>query len=223
MLRNQHGFSVYAVLSIVLFVALVIILALPSFFKLDPVKNTEDCINNMKVVWVAATDYVNDFGKDFDGDLNILIRTKKLNDSKKTYLQTLAKCPESGKNDYLVYGKYLTEKIRFKDGDTVREELKKNVGVIVICPNLESYPDHIIPKAFYENMQPTQLQNYMTDDLSYIDEQTGKNGRRKLDALRSYIQIWKTDADAFNQRKSNRFYLLAKVFPEKPELNLNPE
>lgn len=225
MFRNQRGFSVYNVLSIILFLALVFILALPSFFRLDPEKNTEDCINNMKVIWVAATDFITNNKKDLDGDYKFLSKTRKPNESKAVYLQDISYCPESGreKEDYIVFGKYLEgETLRFTDGGVVREEKKHNVGVIVVCPNLDKHPAHIIPKAFYENMQPTQLQNYMSDDLAYIDEQTAKNGKRKLEAIMQYINIWKNDATAFESRKANRYSLLARIFPEKPELQTVP-
>ncbi len=198
MTSNQRGLSVYTVISIILFLALVAVLALPNFFNLDKEKNEEDCLNNMKALWVATIDYLRDYNQDFDGDLKVLLNTPKRNDPKTTYLNTISKCPESrgrDKHDYIVFGKYVADRI----GD----EVKHNFGAIVICPNLPTYPKHIIPQAFYENMEPTQLQNYFLDDLDYIDQQTGSNGRLKMEKIQEYINIWRTDPDAFAKRKSN--------------------
>lgn len=215
MLRNQSGFSVYTILSIVLFLMLVFVLALPNFFNLDKEQNIEDCINNMKTIWVATTDYVRDTQKDFDQDLQVLTKTRKLQDQKNYYMQTVPFCPETrGKKDnYIVFGKYVADKI----GD----EIKHNYGVIVICPTLDKYHSHFIPKAFYENMDPTQLQNYMIDDLDYIDKQTGSNGTRKKEALLQYIEIWKNDSEAFSKRRSDSSSLKAMLFPDQFP-NYNP-
>ncbi|HPV00371.1 MAG TPA: hypothetical protein PLR23_05305 [Candidatus Cloacimonas acidaminovorans] len=209
MLRNQNGISVYTVLSIILFIALVFILAVPNFFNLDKEKNLEDCINNMKQIWVATTDYMRDTNADFNGDLSLLIKTPKKDDPKNTYLSSNLYCPETShqKKEYLVYGKYVAEQIG--------TEIKHNYGIIILCPNLAQYPKHIIEKGFYENMEPTQLQNYMSEDIDYIDSETGLNGAKKVELINKYIEIWKTDPDAFAKRKANTTALKAILFPEK--------
>ena len=209
MLRNQNGISVYTVLSIILFIALIFVLALPNFYNLDKEQNVEDCIKNMKEIWVAAIDYVRDTEKDFDGNLQTLRNTRKAMDSRSYYLGSASYCPETArqKNDYIVFGKYVADKI----GD----EVKHNYGVIVYCPNLDKFPKHFIPKMFYENMEPTQLQNYMIDDLDYIDKETGSNGARKKEMIEKYVEIWKTDATAFEKRKESSTALKAMLFPEK--------
>lgn len=209
MLRNQNGISVYAIISIILFAALIFILALPNFYNLDKEQNIEDCINNMKEIWVAASDYVRDTAKDYNGDLELLRKTPKARDPKSTYLRSHSYCPETfrQKTEYIVFGKYVADKIG--------EETKHNYGVIVYCPNLAKYPKHFIPKAFYENMDPTQLQNYMIDDMDYINEETGSNGARKLEMMTKYVEIWKNDPEAFSKRKANSTALRAMLFPEK--------
>ena len=209
MLRNQNGISVYTVLSIILFIALVFILAVPNFFNLDKEKNLEDCINNMKQIWVATTDYMRDTNADFNGDLSLLIKTPKKDDPKNTYLSSNLYCPETShqKKEYLVYGKYVAEQIG--------TEIKHNYGIIILCPNLAQYPKHIIEKGFYENMEPTQLQNYMSEDIDYINSETGLNGAKKVELINKYIEIWKTDPDAFAKRKANTTALKAILFPEK--------
>ena len=209
MLRNQNGISVYTVLSIILFIALVFILAVPNFFNLDKEKNLEDCINNMKQIWVATTDYMRDTNADFNGDLSLLIKTPKKDDPKNTYLSSNLYCPETShqKKEYLVYGKYVAEQIG--------TEIKHNYGIIILCPNLAQYPKHIIEKGFYENMEPTQLQNYMSEDIDYINSETGLNGAKKVELINKYIEIWKTDTDAFAEPKANTTALKAILFPEK--------
>jgi hypothetical protein len=209
MLRNQNGLSVYTVLSIILFAALIFVLALPNFYNLDKEQNVEDCINNMKEIWVATTDYLRDTNSDFAGDLEVLRTTRKATDNSSYYLESTEYCPETSRQkiEYKVYGKYIA--------DQIGDEIKHNYGVIVYCPNLDDYPKHFVPKMFYENMEPTQLQNYMIDDIDYIDDETGTNGKRKLEMLEKYIEIWQTDEDAFAKRKEDSTALRAMLFPEK--------
>ena len=209
MLRNQHGISVYTVLSIVLFIALIFVLAIPNFYNLDKEQNVEDCINNMKEIWVATTDYLRDTNADFDGDLSVLRSTRKATDNGNYYLGSKSYCPETSrqKDEYIVYGKYVAE--------TIGTDVKHNFGVIVYCPNLDKYAKHFIPKIFYENMEPTQLQNYMIDDLDYIHTETGSNGNKKKEMVEKYVEIWKTDPDAFAKRKADTTALRAILFPEK--------
>lgn len=209
MLRNQSGISVYTVLSIILFVALVFILAVPNFYNLDKEKNVEDCINNMKQIWVATTDYMRDNSTDFNGDLSLLTKTSKAQDPKNKYLNSMQYCPETSrqKSEYIVFGKYIAEQ--------VGTEIKHNYGVIILCPNLGKFHKHFLPKAFYENMDPTQLQNYMIEDIDYIDKETGSSGTRKLELMQKYVEIWKTDPNAFAKRKENGTALRAMLFPDK--------
>ena len=97
----------------------------------------------------------------------------------------------------------------------VGTETRDNIGVIVMCPNLKTYYNHFLPKAFYENMEPTQLQNMMTEDLDFIDEQTGTNGERKVEAVEQYINIWKTNPQAYTLRKNDSTALKAMIFPDQ--------
>lgn len=209
MLRKQNGISVYTVLSVILFLALIFVLAIPHFFNLDKEKNVDDCINNMKEIWVAATDYIRENKTDFGGDLQLLNNTRKKSDPKRKYLEKISYCPETArtKTPYLVFGKYVQ--------DMVGTETRDNIGVIVLCPNLKTYFNHYLPKAFYENMEPTQLQNMMTEDLDYIDEQTGTNGQRKIEAVQQYINIWKTNPQAYTLRKNDSTSLKAMIFPDQ--------
>jgi len=214
---NERGFSAYTVISIILFLVLVFILALPSFFNLDKTKNEEDCINNMKLIWVATTDYMKDNLTSFDGDLNLLKTTYKkteeaLDGSKKSkarsyYLDKIFECPENrgSKQQYIVFGKFVLEDIQGTK--------KLNYGSIVLCPNLARYPRHFIPKSFYENMEPTELQNYFIDDLDVINAAAGIDGQRKLDLTKKYIEIWKTNPNALTLIREDPTAIINMVIP----------
>jgi competence protein ComGC len=222
---NERGFSVYTVISVILFLALVFILALPNFFNLDKAKNEEDCINNMKLIWVAATDYMKDNLISFDGNLETLRTTYKktadVEDAKGSvkrshYLEKKLTCPENrgNKEDYIVFSKLVIE--------DVQGTRKLNYGTIVVCPNLARYPKHIIPKSFYENMEPTEIQNYFIDDLDAIEMETGSDGYRKLNLIKQYIEIWKTDQTALSRIRENNLAIRNQVMPppapETPEM-----
>jgi len=209
MLLNQKGISVYWILSAILFVGLIFILALPHFFNLDTEKNIDDCTNNMKVIWVATSDYVADFKTEFGGDLNLLANTKKKEDPKNVYLAEKYICPEQegDKKDYIVYGKYVEDFLE-------TGESRFHTGVIVICPELVRHSKHFLDKAFYENMSPSLLQNQMVDDLDYIDQQTKSDGERKFKAVMDYINLWKGDKDAFAKRKADTNFFRRQLFPD---------
>ncbi len=174
----------------------------------------------MKAIWVAATDYVRDTGKDFGGDLSVLRSTAKKEDPKQVYLDTKSYCPENqrDKKDYIVFGKYVQEALP-------SGEIKQNTGVIVICPELAGYPKHYLNKTFYENMSPTNLQNYMIEDMDQIDVQTKSSGEKKLEAVQKYINIWRTDPQAFEKRRADKEALLRVIFPNQyqPALPEIPE
>lgn len=209
MLLNNKGISVYWILSAILFVGLIFILALPHFFNLDTEKNIDDCTNNMKVIWVATSDYVADTRADFGGDLNLLTRTKKKQDPKNVYLPEKLFCPEQDKNkqDYIVYGKFVEDFLE-------TGESRVHTGVIVLCPELIRHNKHFLDKAFYENMSPSLLQNYMVDDLDYIDQQTKSDGERKYQCVMDYINMWKSDKDAFAKRKADTNHFRRQLFPD---------
>jgi len=214
---NERGFSVYTIISIVLFLALIFILALPSFFNLDKTKNEEDCINNMKLIWVASTDYMKDNLTSFNGDLDLLRTSYKktadvMSSGDKTkrrshYLEKKLECPENrgSKQQYIVFSKFLMEDIQGTQ--------KMNYGTIVVCPNLLRYPKHFLPKSFYENMESTELQNYFIDDLSFLDAASGFDGQHKLNLIKQYIEIWKNDPTALERVRADNAALRNQVIP----------
>jgi hypothetical protein len=197
MLRSERGFSVYTIISVILLLALIFVLALPNFFNLDRGKNEETCINNMKLIWVASTDYMKDNGKDFSGDLTLLKTLYKKNNPKDHYIETIPECPENrgADNNYIVFGKYYEEEIQGTK--------KMNYATIVLCPNTGKFSKHLIPKSFYENMEPTELQNFFIEDIDAIDKATGSDGTRKLEMLKKYIEIWKSDSTALTRIREN--------------------
>jgi hypothetical protein len=213
---NEKGFSAYTVISIILFLALVFVLALPNFFNLDKTKNEEDCINNMKLIWVASTDYMRDNLTEFNGDLNILLNQYKKSGlnvdggqkkSSSHYLEKLYICPEDDgtKQNYTVFSKFMMEE--------VSGTRKLNCGSIIVCPNLAKYPKHFIQKSFYENMEPTEIQNYFIDDLDAINTATGMDGQSKLDMITKYISIWRTDPSAITRIRADNAAIRNQVLP----------
>ncbi len=218
---NERGFSVYTIISIILFLLLVFILALPSFFNLDKTQNEEDCINNMKLIWVASQDYMKDNLTSFNGDLNLLQNTYKKVEaateggrapSRSRYLSKSLQCPENraSKEDYTVFSIFLLEDIQGTQ--------KLNYGTIVACPNTARYPRHFIPKSFYENMEPTEIQNYFIEDLDAIDAATGLDGQRKLNLLMKYIEIWKNDNTALARVRADNAAIRNQVMPPETEV-----
>ena len=130
------------------------------------------------------------------GNLTLLNTTPKKNNPKAKYLENVSKCPENTADaDYIVFGKFFNE--------TIQGTVKQNFGCIVLCPNLAKFPKHFLPKGFYENMEPTELQNYFVDDLEAINSATGSDGTKKLDYCKKYIEIWKTDPTALARVRAN--------------------
>jgi hypothetical protein len=217
MYLNEKGFSVYTVISIILFLALVFILALPNFFNLDKAKNEENCINNMKLIWVAANDYMKDNLTSFNGDLKILTDSYKkttaddaggkIVKTRAHYLEKDLTCPENRgtKEQYIVFSKFVLE--------DVQGTKKMNYGTIVICPNLIRYPKHFIPKNFYENMESTEIQNYFIDDMDFLSAAAGVDGQRKVALLKRYIEIWKTDPTALTRIREDSGAIRNQVVP----------
>ncbi len=192
MLQNQRGNIVFWVLSAILAIALVLILAISGKFNLDPEKNIDTCTTNMKNIWVAANDYMIDNQKNYDGDLDMLRNTRKVN-GKANYLGEEKYCPESqGKKDvYQVFGKYATEVI---DGDT-----KSYTGILILCPNLAEFGKHILTKAFYDNMSTSKLQNVMITDMAKIDLYTKANSKLKAQYMQKYFDYWKSSKSSLFQ------------------------
>ncbi len=84
-------FSIYKLISVIAFVALIFILALPNFFNINKKQEKEQCIKNMKAVYTAAEDFLRAEDKDFTGTTNDLERMGYLN---KAY-----ECPSEAPGD----------------------------------------------------------------------------------------------------------------------------
>ena len=121
----MKGINIYKIITVVAFLILIFILALPQFFNIDRKKNTDDCIKNMKTIYKAIELYMNERSEDFTGSQQDLMRTGYL---KKTYI-----CKEGKPDDkYLIEGDYETGKIT------------------VICPHEEDFPDHKLPESLVQ-------------------------------------------------------------------------
>ncbi|MDN5353341.1 MAG: hypothetical protein PWQ09_97 [Candidatus Cloacimonadota bacterium] len=121
----MKNFNIYKLISIVAFLVLIFILALPSFFNINEKKNTEECIKNMKIIYKAVERYMEERNLDFNGTQRDLRRTGYL---KKTYV-----CPSGRPDDkYYIEGNHETSEI------------------IVRCPLEEELPDHKLPESIIE-------------------------------------------------------------------------
>ncbi len=129
MRRNEHGISVYTILSILFFAVLIFVLALPMTFDLNKKQKTEECIRNMKEVKKAISAYMIDRNQAFKGSTSDLVRYK--------YLKTsYEECPEGNINDkYFVSGEGTMVDGTFEPGK-----------ITVKCPNEEQFKDHTLPQ-----------------------------------------------------------------------------
>jgi competence protein ComGC len=125
MLRNQKGISIYGIISIIAFLALIFILALPSMFNLNEKENENLCIKQQEQLYKAIKQYMIDRGADFNGDAVELKRTG--------YLNATFECPENGVGD-----KYQMSGV-FNNGEPV---------ISISCPNTGEFPGHVIPEAY---------------------------------------------------------------------------
>jgi len=86
---------------------------------------TEECIRNMKIIYIAIERYMDDKEINFEGTARDLMSAGYL---KKTY-----ECPVNGVGDkYYMSGNYETGEI------------------IVKCPHEEKFPDHRLPESLIE-------------------------------------------------------------------------
>ncbi len=132
MLRNSKGFSVYSIISIIAALALIFVLALPSFFNVNRKEKQNECIKNMEETYRAINQYMNDKKSDFKGDGMDLKTTG--------YLKAIFECPEDGIGDkYFMSGKYSP------NGNKIT----------VTCPNAKEFPAHVIPESFFESLKIT--------------------------------------------------------------------
>lgn len=114
--------NIYKIISLVAFVVLLFILILPQKFNVNKKQKAEQCIKNMKDIYGAIEQYMTEREEDFTGTTRDLLRMNYL---KKTY-----ECPEEAVGDkYFMSGDYDTGEI------------------IVNCPNVEKYKDHILPES----------------------------------------------------------------------------
>ncbi len=84
-------FSIYKLISVIAFIALVFILALPNFFDINKKQETEQCIKNMRIVYSAAVEYFAAEGQDFSGTTSDLERMG--------YLKRSYECPSEAPGD----------------------------------------------------------------------------------------------------------------------------
>ncbi|MCD4829754.1 MAG: hypothetical protein K8R90_10040 [Candidatus Cloacimonetes bacterium] len=169
MIRNERGFSIYKVITILSFLVLVFVLALPQFFNLEKKEKTEQCVSNMENIYRAVQQYMFERNEEFN-----VSRKQDTSDLKRTgFLSSVLECPEKGPGDnYVIIGRFADSLdvygdayIRFLDDEgkgklvTDREwkdmsdDVKKQLIIIeVSCPNFikypDEFPDHVLPESF---------------------------------------------------------------------------
>ncbi len=123
MLSNTKGISVYTIITIVGVLILAFILLLPQVLDIQRREKTEECIKNMTEIETAIRRYMTEREENFIGDTTDLHRTGYLR-------RPLYVCPEGTPES-----QYYTEG-NFETGE-----------IIVICPLVDEYPDHVLPSA----------------------------------------------------------------------------
>jgi competence protein ComGC len=114
-------FNLYKVISIIAFLILIYILALPQFFNINRKQNADECVKNMRILHIAIKQYMMERNEDFYGSQQDLRRTG--------YLKTSYVCKEGKPDDkYLILGEYKTGKV------TIR------------CPHEEKFSNHRLPE-----------------------------------------------------------------------------
>jgi len=117
---NRYGIGIYWVLTVIFFIGLVFILALPMFFDLDKKEKTEQCISNMNNVKSAVEQYMHDRNEIFTGTTADLVRTNYLRSA-------FDECPEGQIGD--------------KYSISVDPETRE---VTVRCQNVAEFVDHTL-------------------------------------------------------------------------------
>lgn len=126
-------FNIYKLISIIAFLLLIFILAVPQFFNIDKKKNAEECIKNMKIIYKGIERYMNEREINFEGTARDLMRTGYL---KKTY-----ECPGNGVGDkYFMSGDYESGQIIVKCSNKIKAQEE----------NKKDFQDHELPESLIE-------------------------------------------------------------------------
>ena len=108
MLRNSKGFSIFTVISIIAFLALIFILILPQLFNVKEREMQEQRLEHMRKITKAIEEYMADRHQSFTGDLIELVRTG--------YLKHAYESPFNGLGDkYIASGNFDTGEVIVKD------------------------------------------------------------------------------------------------------------
>ena len=169
MIRNERGFSIYKVITVLSFLVLVFVLALPQFFNLEKKEKTEQCVTNMENIYRAVQQYMFERNEEFN-----VSRKQDTSDLKRTgYLPSVLECPEKGPGDnYIITGGFVdslevygelyvrsfneegqAKLLSDREWKDLPDEIKKQLVVIEVqCPNHikfpKEFPDHALPESF---------------------------------------------------------------------------
>ncbi len=148
MIRDSRGFSIYKVISIISFLAMIFVLALPQFFDLEAKEKSTQCVKNMEQIYFAVQRYMIERNLEFNAD-----GSEDTADLKRMgYLDAILECPEKAAGDkYIIEGLW-TEQGKNMDPETRKflpeEEKKKLIKIIVQCPWEKEYPNHVLPEQY---------------------------------------------------------------------------
>ncbi len=148
MIRDNGGFSIYKVISIVSFLAMIFVLALPQFFDLEAKEKSNQCVKNMEQIYFAVQRYMIERNLEFNAD-----GSEDTADLKRMgYLDGILECPEKSAGDkYIIEGLWTEEGKNMDPEDRKylpEEEKKALITITVKCPWESEYPDHVLPPQF---------------------------------------------------------------------------
>jgi len=169
MIRNERGFSIYKVITVLSFIVLVFVLALPQFFNLEKKEKTEQCVDNMEKIYRAVQQYMLERNEEFN-----VTQKQDTSDLKRTgYLASVLECPEKGPGDnYMITGRFVDslevmgtlyvrqlddagmgKLVTDREWKDMPDDIKKQLVIIEVrCPNHIKYPkefpDHVLPENF---------------------------------------------------------------------------
>ena len=148
MISDSRGFSIYKVISIISFLAMIFVLALPQLFDLESKEKTEQCVKNMEQIYFAVQRYMIERNLEFNAN-----GTEDTADLKRMgYLDAILECPEKSAGDkYIIEGLW-TEEGKNMDPEERKylsdEEKKKLIQITVKCPWESEFPDHVLPPQY---------------------------------------------------------------------------
>jgi len=225
-------FSIYRIISILAFITLVSILALPNFFNIHKKQETEQCIKNMRVVYEAAEEFLKTEHRDFSGTSGDLERMD--------YLTKSYECPSEAPGD-----KYLVEVDADANTITVRciNEMNSSPDLSKESIKDEDFPEFTNIIKFHQKPISEYIYNRLNEEVkqmlakheaystSLFDMRTVKDWNKFMDNLNTRIaprlndpllkEIWSLLSPEFKKIVSNFDRVDNPLTTEQKELMTN--